>query len=250
MRATLTSVLFTSLASSYALVASSHALVVHTSTVGRHNVIAMSTDDERLAAEATASALAAAEAAEAAAREQQASAPAFDIRSLAGVSAPLGFWDPAGFSEGKREGTLRFWREVEIKHSRVAMLAAVGFPIAEQFHPLFGGTIDVPSYIAFQQTPLQTFWPLVIAVISIFETYSVFTFDRPYDLFYSDGGGFWSIRAEHAPGDMGFDPLGFMPTDAAERVQMETKELNHGRAATIGIAGMVAQELATGQKLF
>ena len=144
-------------------------------------------EDERLAAEATAAALAAVEAAEAAAKEQAAATPAFDIRSLAGVSAPLGFWDPASFSEGKREGTLRFWREVEIKHSRVAMLAAVGFPIAEQFHPLFGGAVDVPSFLAFQQTPLQTFWPLVVAVISIFETYSIFTFDRPYDLFYSDG---------------------------------------------------------------
>ena len=49
---------------------------------------------------------------------------------------------------------------------------------------------------------------------------------------------------------MGFDPLGLMPAGAAERVQMETKELNHGRAAMIAIAGMVAQELATGQKLF
>ena len=34
------------------------------------------------------------------------------------------------------------------------------------------------------------------------------------------------------------------------RLEMETKELNHGRAAMIGIAGMVAQELATGAKLF
>mgnify|MGYP004411946633 CR=1 FL=1 len=42
------------------------------------------------------------------------------------------------------------------------MLAALGFPLAEQFHPLFGGSIDVPSYIAFQETPLQTFWPAVI----------------------------------------------------------------------------------------
>ena len=63
----------------------------------------------------------------------------FDVRSLAGVSAPLGFWDPLGLSEGRSEGTVRFWREVEVKHSRVAMLAVVGFPIAEQWHPLWGG---------------------------------------------------------------------------------------------------------------
>ena len=31
---------------------------------------------------------------------------------------------------------------------------------------------------------------------------------------------------------------------------MATKEINNGRLAMIGIAGMVAQELATGNKLF
>jgi hypothetical protein len=31
---------------------------------------------------------------------------------------------------------------------------------------------------------------------------------------------------------------------------MQTKELNNGRVAMIAVAGMVAQELATGAKLF
>lgn len=176
--------------------------------------------------------------------------PSFDIRSLAGVSSPLGFWDPAGFSEGKTEGKLRFYREVEIKHGRVAMLAALGFPVAEQFHPLFGGSVDVPSYMAFQQTPLQSFWPLVIFAIAIPEIYSVFTFQRPFDFFYNEAGPPWTIQEDHPPGDMGFDPLGLMPAEPSARLEMETKELNHGRAAMIGIAGMVAQELVSGQKLF
>ena len=37
------------------------------------------------------------------------------------------------------------------------MLASLGFLVGENFHPLFGGDIDVPSYIAFQATPLQAF---------------------------------------------------------------------------------------------
>ena len=49
------------------------------------------------------------------------------------------------------------------------MLAAVGFLVAEQFHPLFGGDIDVPSFIAYQQTPLQTFWTSVVASIGVAE---------------------------------------------------------------------------------
>jgi len=172
-------------------------------------------------------------------------------QSLPGISAPLGFWDPAGFCSSENgadgtatEGKVRFYREVEVKHGRVAMLAALGFPLAEVFHPLFGGNIDVPSYIAFQQTPLQTFWPAVVLVIAAIEVSSIIpAFENPN----VEG---WSIKADHVAGDYGFDPLGLKPTDPAELAEMQTKEINNGRIAMIAIAGMVGQELATGHKLF
>jgi len=40
------------------------------------------------------------------------------------------------------------------------------------------------------------------------------------------------------------------PTDPKELKEMQTKELNNGRLAMLAAAGMIAQELATGQKLF
>jgi len=167
-------------------------------------------------------------------------------KSLPGITAPLDFFDPAGFcsQDNVTEGKIRFYREVELKHCRVAMLAAFGFVVAEQFHPLFGGNIDVPSYVAFQQTPLQTFWPAVTFIIAIAEVFSVFTFQNPA------GSQPWSISLDHEPGNLGFDPLGLKPTDAAEFAAMQTKELNNGRLAMIGIAGMVVQELVSGEKLF
>merc|ERR1712134_173046 len=140
-------------------------------------------------------------------------------------------------------GKIRFYREVELKHSRVAMLAALGFLVGEKFHPLFGGNIDVPSYIAFQETPLQSFWPAVVFAIAIPEVFSVFSFNSPL------GGQPWSIRSDYESGDLGFDPMGLKPTDAAELKEMQTKELNNGRLAMIAAAGMIAQELATGSKL-
>ena len=83
--------------------------------------------------------------------------PPFDpvkyAQELPGVSGPLGFFDPLGFCSEATEGKIKFYREVEVKHARMAMLAAIGFPIAEQFHPLFA-TDDAPSFSAFQQTPL------------------------------------------------------------------------------------------------
>merc|ERR1719327_1959276 len=106
-------------------------------------------------------------------------AKALNVRDMAGVTAPMGFFDPLGFSTDIPEGKLLFYREVELKHGRLGMLAALGILVGEQFHPLFGGGIDLPAYITFQFTPLQTFWPAVVAAIAIPETFSVFTFEPP-----------------------------------------------------------------------
>merc|ERR1712230_357461 len=177
-------------------------------------------------------------------------------KSLPGVTGPLGFFDPLGFcsADDITEGKIKFYREVELKHGRVGMLAALGFVVGENFHPLFGGDIDAPAYLAFQQTPLETFWPAVVIAIAIPEIYSVFTFEtvgandsrgKP-----TPQGQTWAIRTDHESGDLGFDPLKLKPTDAAELKEMQTKELNNGRLAMIAAAGMILQEVATGNKLF
>ena len=167
-----------------------------------------------------------------------------DVRDMPGVTPPLGFFDPVGFTTDASEGKVKFYREVELKHGRVAMLASVGFLIGEHFHPMFCGSIDVPSYIAFQETPLQGAMPLVLFVVAIHEVFSVFTFNSPF------GGELWSIRSDYESGNLGWDPLGLAPSDAAELKAMKTKELNNGRLAMLGIAGMIGQELATNSKLF
>merc|ERR1712072_746941 len=175
-------------------------------------------------------------------------------KELPGVTEPLGFWDPLGFCEAEdlTEGKLKFYREVELKHGRVGMLAALGFVVGENFHPLFGGDIDVPTYLAFQQTPLQTFWPTVVFAIALPEIFSVFSFKTPA-LFArkgDEGGMPWEIRSDFESGDLGFDPLGLKPTDPEELKTMQTKELQNGRLAMIAAAGMIVQELQTGEKLF
>merc|ERR1712187_57291 len=177
---------------------------------------------------------------------------ALKAEEMAGNTPPMGFFDPLGFSTDIPAGRLRFYREVELKHGRICMLASLGILVAENFHPLFGGKIDVPAYVAFQQTPLQVFWFAVIVAIAIPETFSVFTFDllpgaNPRN---PNSGAFWSIRADHEAGNLGFDPLGLKPTDPQELKEMQNKELNNGRLAMIAAAGMIAQELATGKKLF
>ena len=59
-----------------------------------------------------------------------------------------------------------------------------------------------------------------------------------------------TLREGYLPGDLGFDPMGLKPKGEAELLAMQNKELNNGRLAMIAAAGMIAQELATGKKLF
>jgi len=167
----------------------------------------------------------------------------FDKKKMAGVSAPFGFWDPLGFSTDVPEGRILFLREAELKHGRVGMLASLGFVVGENFHPLFGGDIDVPSYVAFQQTPLQTFWVAVLAAIGFLELPSINTFNYPFP------ASTWSLTPGRIPGDFGFDPLNLKPKDPENFRQLQTKELNNGRLAMLAAAGMIAQELVDGQKI-
>merc|ERR1712007_72880 len=92
-----------------------------------------------------------------------------------------------------------------------------------------------PAYVAFQQTPLQTFWPAVVGAIAIPEIFSIFTFKEPD----SEGNfwlDFWAIKEGRTPGDFNFDPLGLKPTNDQEFKEMQTKELNNGRLAMIAAA--------------
>jgi hypothetical protein len=182
------------------------------------------------------------------------------VRSARERTAGDTFFDPLRFCTGITEGRLCFYREVELKHGRVGMLASLGFLVGESFHPLFGGDIDVPSYLAFQQTPLQTFWPAVVAAIAVPEIAQLFDFNtqeaNPWSMQLKRGNEDREIGASNWPEPFGvagagyFDPLGLKPTDPAELRAMQNKEINNGRLGMLGAAGMIAQELVDGEKIF
>jgi len=161
---------------------------------------------------------------------------------LPGSLEPAGEFDPLGFAEGADLDQMKKYREAETQHGRVAMLAALGFLVGENYHPLFG--LDGKEILAIDSlTEVRLVFPAFFELLAIL--IGALEFNR------ANVG--WAsplkertgnvLNEDYYPGDIGFDPLGLKPTDPEEYAVMQTKELQNGRLAMLAVAGFVAQEL-------
>lgn len=69
---------------------------------------------------------------------------------LPGNILPLGNWDPWGLTQVNRR-VVRKYRESELKHGRIAMLACIGFVMQEFWHPVYGSSIGGMAITHMQQ---------------------------------------------------------------------------------------------------
>jgi light-harvesting complex I chlorophyll a/b binding protein 1 len=102
----------------------------------------------------------------------------------AGATAPFGFFDPLGLSEGKSVKELKKWRESELKHGRIAMLATVGVIVQEVFSPFYApefGSAD-PGPAAFHFQKLEAVNPFVLGYIAVLvAVLEAFTISKGWD---------------------------------------------------------------------
>jgi hypothetical protein len=160
----------------------------------------------------------------------------FAIAFGSDVEAP--FWDPAQLAADKPAETIEWYRAAELKHGRIAMLAALGTFINAAGISLpdapFQGTTK--SFAALAQVAEQRPGALIQIVLAIaaVEALSV------------------NLPEGQFPGDLGFDPANQIPVYEGKGTfdDLRLKELKNGRLAMIGIAGMWVQEALTGQGVF
>merc|ERR1719343_1232031 len=155
-----------------------------------------------------------------------------------GVQAPLGFWDPVGFSKDGDVTSFKRRRSVEIKHGRICMLATMGY-ITPELTGKFPGSLspgaglkfaDVPNGLAALGKVPFTGWFQIIM----------------YCGFVEDKARYERDWKELTPGDMGWKPPLLATDDPETKKRRLSAELANGRLAMFAIIGMFFQDGLTG----
>jgi len=195
-------------------------------------------------------------------------------QKLVGVPLTLG----PNTQDTKR--SLMWYREAEIKHGRLAMLAAAGWPLAELWHGPLSNIAGAPYALEVTQGRslsvlnggLGDVAPFLLLVTLAISAIEISTLDQVYGLTATGKtmkpNGQIVVKS-YVPGDCGFDPLnlyGFFgsqpgamdaiyaqadPNFALQlaetaRREMETAEIKNGRLAMLAITGFAIQEFVYG----
>ena len=174
-------------------------------------------------------------------------------------------FDPLNLAESKTH--LMVYREAEVKHARLAMLAAAGWPLSELLHGAFAGASGADSLVAETAGRAPSilngglgqvsglFWFAALGVAAAIEANTV-----PYQFEgWLSSGKPW----RYEPGNLNFDPLDLQPKlveawkssnlangnyddpyELTANIQrnIEVAEITHGRVAMLAVTGFALQE--------
>ncbi|CAE8634065.1 unnamed protein product [Polarella glacialis] len=155
-----------------------------------------------------------------------------------GIQAPIGFWDPLGYTADGDVVFFRRRRETELKHGRIAMFACMGYITPEYFKfpgylsPKMGLQFaDIPNGLAaLSKVPGQG-WFQIVAFLGC------------YELFINKPVG--NEVGNYGKGNLGLGLLGPVK-DPESRKKKLSAELANGRLAMMAIIGMFFQDGLTG----
>jgi len=152
-----------------------------------------------------------------------------------GAMAPLGKFDPLGLIEDGNQEKFDSLRLYELTHGRVSMLAVVGYLVTAA-GVRFPGAGDVPSGLkAFDYLlASKDGQNILLQMLAFFAIASIVNRDAEW----------LDNEAEHV-GDFrnGSLDFGWDKFDDETKLKKRTIELNNGRAAMMGIWGLVVHEM-------
>jgi len=161
-------------------------------------------------------------------------AVATDFTGEVGAQAPLGFWDPMSFLGAGEQTRFDRLREVEIKHGRISMLAVVGNLVTYSGTRL-EGMEDMPSGFAALSPSAWANNPVAKSQIyGMVLTFAFLEFFVMKDQF----------GTAESPGDYrnGVGVTVWDKFDDKTKQRKRAIEINNGRAAQMGILGLMVHE--------
>ena len=146
---------------------------------------------------------------------------------LPGGNNILGEFDPLNLLEGKSKLEVYKYREAELTHGRVAMLASLGFLVQEFYHPLFSPEITNVAINQIPELPPVFWFALTLGISAAEITRIQLGFANPYEANVKGKKGArdevkGTLKEGYYPGDLRFDPLNIKPTtpDAFRQMQV------------------------------
>ena len=142
---------------------------------------------------------------------------------------PTGYFDPMHLSDNSDERTLKYLREAELHHGRIAMVSALVLPLLDVVNK-DQLAIDVLTHSG------KTNNLSALGAMGIFETSRMFRiYNKPWERVFS-------LKDQNEPGQL--NPY------YEFNENLSNKELSNGRLAMLGSLGYIAQELVTQHKIF
>ena len=164
-----------------------------------------------------------------------------DLSKELGAQMPLGFFDPLGMSSGADASQEEFdrLRWVELKHGRVAMLAVTGY-LVTYAGVRFPGAGDIPSGFAALDNLPGMVWAQMIATWAMMEAANQDQYKAPWGMNQNTlGDSPAEFMGDFRNGALDF---GWGKLSDATKMKKRAIELNNGRAAQMGILGIMVHE--------
>ena len=156
-----------------------------------------------------------------------------------GVQAPLGLFDPFGIIDDGDKERFELLRYIEIKHGRIAMLAMAG-QIVMKMGIRFPGYLDRANTIAFKDIPTG-FAALEKIPTAGYIQIALFIFLCEIAVMGENLNG---APPPEFTGDFrnGTPDFGWAKLSDEAKLKKRAIELNNGRAAMMGITGLMVHE--------